>query len=85
MTDTKTVYDLRYALSTGVKKMEAIPVMHGNMISVFRPHIVLRPKDWAATREEAEKKFNEMKLKKLKLLREQLATVANVEFSILEE
>lgn len=82
-TESKTVYDLRYALSTGVQKMEAIPVMHGNMISAYRPHVVLRPKDWAGSAEEAKTKFEEMKLKKIKHLREQLEFVSKMEFQIL--
>ena len=85
MTDSKTVYDLRYALSTGVQKMEAIPVMHGNMIATYRPHIVLRPKDWAGSAEEAREKFEELKLKKIKHLREQLEFISNIEFKILGE
>lgn len=79
---TVVVYDLRYVLSTGATKVEAIPAMFNNMILARSPHIILRPRDWAETEEEAKQKFETQKLAKIKQLRKALDCLANTEFEV---
>lgn len=82
---TTTVYDMRHALSTGIDKVEVILIPHGGAVSVNRPHLVLKAREWVETKAIARKLFEEMKLKKIKQLREQLEAVSKMQFYIIGE
>lgn len=81
-----TVWVTKYALTTGIEKHEAVTTCSDDMVCVRGDRIKgeydqhFHGKDWHTTEEEAKKRAEEMRVKKLKSMEKQMKKIKSLVF-----
>jgi len=75
-----TIYVTKYALTKGIKSGEAVISPNGVASLVEDKYNLFHEKDYSFTMEEAKKKANEMKKRKIESLTKNLKKLESMEF-----